>query len=153
MTVMVKAFDGCVLDRSVHPFDLTVGPGMVGLCQAVFDPVGLADHVEAHGPGIDGVPVSGLLGKLNTPRRGHSDQWRSNGSIRENGVDLIGHCFEHSLQELPCCLPVCLIDDLGHGKLACAVNADEQIKLSLGGLNFRDVDVKEADGVAFDRQR
>lgn len=34
---------------------------MVGIGQAVFDPVGLADHVKAHRPGTDGVPVAGLL--------------------------------------------------------------------------------------------
>ncbi len=33
---------------------------------------------------------------------------------------------EHVLKELPGCLPVCLVDELGHGKLACAVDADEQ---------------------------
>ena len=48
------------------------------------------------------------------------------GSIGENGVDLIGHRLEHVLQELPGRLPVGLLDQLGHGKLACAVNADEQ---------------------------
>src|SRR4029077_20233691 len=31
------AFDGGVLDGAVHPLDLTVGPGMLGLCQAVID--------------------------------------------------------------------------------------------------------------------
>lgn len=45
MTVVVKAFDGGLLDRAVHPFDLSVGPGMVGLGQPVLNPVGLTDHV------------------------------------------------------------------------------------------------------------
>src|ERR1700723_3696542 len=31
------AFDGGVLDGAVHPLDLTVGPGMLGLCQAVIE--------------------------------------------------------------------------------------------------------------------
>jgi hypothetical protein len=37
--VVVITFDGRVLDRSVHPFDLTVGPGMIDLGEAVFDAV------------------------------------------------------------------------------------------------------------------
>ena len=55
---------GRVFDRSVHHLDLTVGPRMIGLDQAVLDPVGLADHVEAQRPGIDGVAVPELLGEL-----------------------------------------------------------------------------------------
>jgi len=37
-----------VLDRSVHPLEQAMGPGMVWLGQAVFDPVSLADHVKPH---------------------------------------------------------------------------------------------------------
>jgi hypothetical protein len=37
-------------------------------------------------------------------------------------MDLIRHGFEHVLQELSGGLPVSLLDELGHGKHACAVN-------------------------------
>ena len=33
------AFDGRILDGAVHPFDLTVRPGMLGLCQPMIDVV------------------------------------------------------------------------------------------------------------------
>ena len=33
------AFDGGLLDRAVHPFDLAVGPGMPDLGEAMFDAV------------------------------------------------------------------------------------------------------------------
>lgn len=49
MTVVMEAFDSCFLDRATLPLDLAIGPGMIGLCQAMLDPVGLADHVETHG--------------------------------------------------------------------------------------------------------
>ena len=137
MIVVMEAFDGRVLDRAVHSLDLAVGPRVVGLCEAMFDPVGLTDHVETHGPRINGVAVPRLLGELNAV-------------VGENGVDLIGHCFEHVLQELPGRLPVCLVDELGHGKFARAVNADEQKQLALSSLHLGDVDVKEADGVALE---
>ena len=54
-------------------------------------------------------------------------------------MHLIRHTFKHVLQELPGCRPVCLLDKLGHGKFACAVNADEQVKLALSGLHLGDV--------------
>ena len=113
MVLVVEAFDRRFLDGTVHSLDLAIGPRVVWLREAVLDTVGLANHVEAHGPGRDGVAVPGLLGELNAV-------------VGENGVDLIGHCFKHVLQELPGRLPVRLIDELGHGKLACAVDADEQ---------------------------
>jgi hypothetical protein len=48
------AFDGCVLDRTVHPLDLTIRPGMLRLCQPVVD---LVD-----GAGIfEGMRSEGLL--------------------------------------------------------------------------------------------
>ena len=37
VAVVVEAFDGGVLDGSVHPFDLTIGPGMVNAGEAVLD--------------------------------------------------------------------------------------------------------------------
>lgn len=61
MAVAMEAFDGCVLDRSVHPLDLAVGPGMVRLGEAMLEVVGLADHVESHLPREGGVPVTGLV--------------------------------------------------------------------------------------------
>ena len=75
------------------------------------------------------------------------------GSLGENSMDVIRHSFEHVLQELPSCLPVCLLDEWGHGKLARAVNADEQVQLAFSGLNLGDVDVKEADGIALELDR
>ena len=44
--VVVIAFDGCVLDRAVHSFDLAVGPGMIDLGESVFDTVLAAPQSE-----------------------------------------------------------------------------------------------------------
>jgi hypothetical protein len=124
---VVEAFYSRVLDRSVHSLDLTIGPRVVGLGQAVLDPVGFADHVEAHWPGIDRVPVPRLLGELDAPRHCLSDQWRSSGSISENGVDLIGYGFEHMLKELPGRLSVSGCNELSDGELGRSVNAHKEI--------------------------
>lgn len=53
MGVVVEAFDSCVLDCPVHPLNLPIGPRVVGVREAVLNSVRFADHVEAHGPGID----------------------------------------------------------------------------------------------------
>lgn len=137
MTVVVEALHGRVLDCAVHSLDLAVSPRMIGLGQPVLDPVRLTDHVEAHGPGVDGVAVPGLLCELYTV-------------VGENCVDLVGHGFEHVLQELPGRLSISRCNELSNSELGCPVNADEQVKLPFGGLHLGDVDVKEPDGVALE---
>src|SRR5262245_9738790 len=42
--------DGCFLEGAVHPLDLSVGPRVVGLGQAMFDPMLPADAVEPMHP-------------------------------------------------------------------------------------------------------
>ena len=50
MDLAVEAFDGRLFDGLVHPLDLAVGPGMLGLCEAMIG-VGLdAGQLEAMGP-------------------------------------------------------------------------------------------------------
>lgn len=49
MIVVVEPFDGRVLDRTVHTFDLTVGPGMVDLGEAMIDAVFPPAHREYMG--------------------------------------------------------------------------------------------------------
>lgn len=61
---IVKALDGCVLDRPVHLVDLAIRPRMILLGQPVLDTFGLADHTETHLPGGGGVSIAGLIGKL-----------------------------------------------------------------------------------------
>ena len=64
MALVMEAFDGRLLDGAVHPLDLSVGPRVVRLGEAVFDVVCLADHVEAHLARPGGVAVARLLGEL-----------------------------------------------------------------------------------------
>ena len=46
MAVVVIAFSGRFLDRPIHPFCLTVGPGMIGFGQAVLNAVFPAGAVK-----------------------------------------------------------------------------------------------------------
>jgi hypothetical protein len=86
----------------------------------VLDAVGLADHVEAQWPRIDGVPVPGLLCEPDTV-------------IRQNRVDLAGHSLEHVLEELPGCLSVSLCNELSDGEFGRPIDAGEQVELAFGG--------------------
>jgi len=82
---------------------------MTWLGQPVLKSVGIADPVETHAPGIDRVSVSRLLGELDAPRHCLSDQWRSNGSIGQDRVDVTGNGVEQLLKELPGCFAVCFV--------------------------------------------
>ena len=44
--VVIIAFDSCLFDRPVHALNLTVGPGVSDLGQAVFDIVFITDTVK-----------------------------------------------------------------------------------------------------------
>lgn len=46
VTVVVIAFDGRVLDRAVHSFDLPIGPGMIDPGEAMLDAILPAAHRE-----------------------------------------------------------------------------------------------------------
>jgi hypothetical protein len=135
MGFVMETFDGRFLDRAVQPLDMARRPRMVRFGQPVLDPIRLPDHVEAHWPGIDGVPVQGLLGELGAV-------------VWENRVDLIRHGFEQVLQELLGGLSVRLCNELSDGELGGPVDTDEQLELALGCLRVRNIDADEADGVA-----
>lgn len=59
MGLVVEAFDGGILQSSVHALDLPIGPGMLGFGEAMLDGVLLAsigegmDSEEERGDGID----------------------------------------------------------------------------------------------------
>jgi len=46
VVVVVVTLDGGFLDGPVHSFDLAVGPGMIGLGQAMLDTVTLTGAIE-----------------------------------------------------------------------------------------------------------
>lgn len=50
MRVVVEALDCGILDREVHPLDLAVGPGMLGLGQAMIGIIAGAGHFEGMSP-------------------------------------------------------------------------------------------------------
>ncbi len=137
MAILMISLHRRVLDRSVHSFDLTIGPRMVWLSQAMLDTVRLADHVEAHLPCICCVPVARLLGELDAV-------------VRQNRVDAIGDRLEQTFEEFPRSLAIRLIYELRDGKFAGPVNAHKEIELAFNRLHLGDIDMKEADGLTLE---
>ena len=95
---VIKAFDRRILDRSVHALDLAVGPGMLGLGEAMVD-VGL-------GAGIfEGVSAEGLLtcDQLLDLRR-RPTHAPGIGEVQtvvgEHGMDFVGNSGDQVQQEL-----------------------------------------------------
>jgi hypothetical protein len=89
MAIVVISTHGGLLDRAVHAFDLAVGPGMVGLGQAVI-------NVVAGTGGFEGMSTEDLAllpGPLDVGRSG-ADVTRGGGEggavVGENGVDFTG---------------------------------------------------------------
>ena len=72
MAVVMVAFDSRFLDRSIHPFDLTVGPGMLHLGQPMLDPLFLADPVEDV---MEGVFVVRHIGELDAVAHWEGPDW------------------------------------------------------------------------------
>lgn len=48
--LIVVTFDGCFLDRAIHPFYLAIGPRMADLGQAMINVMSLADPVKENIP-------------------------------------------------------------------------------------------------------
>ena len=137
VAIIVVALDGRVLDRAVHPLDLTIGPRVVRLGQTVLDPVCLTDHVKTHLPRPRGIPISGLLGELDAV-------------IGQDRMDPVGHDFHKVLQELPGSPSIRFFNQLNDGKFAGPVNGYEHKELAFRSLHLGDVDVEEADRVALE---
>ena len=86
--VIEEAFDGGFLDGPVHPFDLSVGPGMVGLGQTVVDPITKTDAIEGMSTPSSRKSSTVLrqIGELNSV-------------VGEHGVDAVRNGFDERFEE------------------------------------------------------
>lgn len=138
VAVVVIPLHRCVFDCPVHSLDLSIGPRMVWLGESVFDTVCLADQIETHLAGCDAVAIAGLLSELGS-------------IVGENCVDLVGYCLKQVLQDLPSCLAIGFLYELGHRELAGSVNRDKEIELAFLGPDLCDVDMEITNGAALER--
>ena len=131
MAVVVIALDHRVLDRAVHPLDLTIGPRMVHLGQPVLDVVLGANAAEDVREGI-GVLLA--VGELNA-------------IIRQDDVDAVGYRQDQIAQELRRFHLAGTLDQTNEGELAGAVDRHEQGELAFFGADLCDIDMKVADRI------
>ena len=101
-------------DRAVHSLDLSIGPWVIWLGQAVLNSICLADYVESHLPRICSVPVAGLFGELDT-------------IVSDDRMDAIRDSLEQMFEEFPRCLPIRVFHGSGDCKLAGPVYANKEI--------------------------
>lgn len=129
----MEALDGCFFDRPVHPFNLIIGPRMVGFCQKVFNPVGFADHVEAHGTRPRRIAIAGLFSELDAV-------------IGQNGMNPVRDHTQEVFEEFPNRLPIGFPDQLCDSEFSCPVDGNEEVQLTSSGLDFCYVEMKNPIG-------
>jgi hypothetical protein len=166
VALVVVALDGRVLERAVHPLDLAVGPGVVGLGQPVLDAVLLARVVEgvdapeaglaAGGPeGVAGglglgVGVGVVVDRQGVGEPGAPGSGPGQAVVGQHRVHLVGHGLDEGAQEVgrdPARGPLV---QLREGELAGAVDGHEQVELAGLGADLGEVEVEEADRVGLE---
>src|SRR6516164_2244687 len=138
LAIMV-ALNGGFLEGSVHPLDLAVGPGMVGLGQPVLDVICITKHVEH----VDAPPSRG-------PEPVRRQVCELDAIVGEHGVDLVGDSFDQSFQEVGSCPAIGLRMQLGVGPLRCPVDRHEQIELALLSSYLSNIEMEVADRIGLE---
>ena len=118
--VVVVPPDGTFLEGAVHPLDLAVGPGMVGLGQAMLDAQLVACSVErmAAPHGRRAGSVLRQIGELDAV-------------VRQHGVDLAGDGRKELFQERPGGHACGSLDQSSEGVLRRPVHGHEEVQLGL----------------------
>ena len=134
VVVVVKAFDGRLLDRAVHAFDLAVRPGVLDLGEPVLNLMLAADPVEDV---LEGINVPIMIGELDA-------------IVGQNDVEPVRHGRDQVTQE-GCGghLPGLLVQ-FHESELGGAVNSDEEIQLAFSRLNLSNINVKVAEWVGLE---
>ena len=148
MRLVVEAPDGRVLERAVHAFDLTVGPGMAWLGQAMVDVVLRAGILEGmrterlvvvHGAADLG------CGRADVPGR---DEVRA--VVGQHGVDPVGHGLDECAQEVTGDAARGFLVQLDKGELGCTVDGNQKVEPALCRVDLGDVDVELAERVGLE---
>jgi hypothetical protein len=135
-------FDGRVLDGSVHPFDLAVGPGVLGLGQPMIDIVEGAGVFE--GMRVEELPIGDHLFDLSRRPCFASGVGEVGPVVGEDGMDPVGDGLDQVAQEVCGRLARHLFVQLDEGELRGPVDGDDEMELSLSGSSLGDVDMEVA---------
>ena len=155
MAVVVVAFDRRVLDGSVHPLNLTIGPWMPRFGQAVVHIVLGTGILKGMGP----EDLASLHRFLDQRDRRSSVAGRGevDAMVSQDRVHVVRHGLDQRAQEVAGDPGRHLLVQFHEGKLAGAVNRNQQLEPALLSAHFSDVDMtrraasaKVADGVGLE---
>ena len=139
VAVVVVPLHGCFLDGAVHSLDLSVGPGMIDLGEAVLDAVLATAHTKHVGGELRGRAFGIARGKAEL-----------DAVVGQYCMDLVRHSRDQRGEEGRRSNPVGFVDQLDEGEFASAVNADKEEQFALCRLHLGNVDVEVADRVGFE---
>jgi len=148
VALVVEALDGRFLDRSVHAFDLAIGPGMLGLGETVIDIVPGAGQLE----GMSSEEFLAFKLGLNLSRSptvaagiGEVDA-----VVGEDRVDFVRNGFDEGSEEVRGHLRGGPLMKLSERKLRRPINGYEEVQLALLGSDLGNIDVEVSDRIGFE---
>ena len=115
MGLVVEALDGRILDGAVHPFNLAISPGVLGLGQTMLDVVASPRHLEGGSPEwLATLKHAFDIGDRPTLALGIGEV---DPIVGQHGMDLVGDRFDEAQQEVGRDPPCGLLVQLGEGEL------------------------------------
>lgn len=126
MTVVVEAVDGSFPDGPIHALDFAIGPGMLGLGQAVIDVVPSAGIFEGVCP--EAFTISHSLFDLGDGRALSAWGGEAGAVVRENGMDLVGHGHDEMQREVGSGSGRCRLVQLGRSELGRLIVATRRCR-------------------------
>lgn len=112
---------------------------MPNFCEPVFDPVFLTSHVEHVGQ------LCCRWSVLVARRESELDA-----IVGENDVDFVGNGLDECFQESRGCFPVGFVHESYESKLTRSINGNVEMQSAFCGLQFGNIDVEIADGIALE---
>jgi hypothetical protein len=131
MGFVVIPFHGGRFARTVHPFHLAIGPGMVGFGQPMVKPMFMTDAIKDM---VNGIDIALPMGERDAV-------------IGEHRVDLLGSGSAHVPEDLRGDHVVGFWRPFGLGKLAGAVHSDTQVELTFFRADRCAVEMTVADRI------
>lgn len=146
--VIVEAVNGGLLDGSVHPLDLAVGPRVPGLGEPVVDVTDGAGMFESMSPEWFSAGDH-LLDVCRRPAfAGGIGEVQA--IVGENRVDLVGNCSDQVEKELLRDRRCGSFMQFDIGKFTGPVDGHEEIEPAFCAADLGDIDVEVADRIGFE---
>jgi hypothetical protein len=136
---VVIPFDGRLLEGSVHPLDLSIGPRMIRFCQAMLDVVALTCAIERMPSELRRRAIAVLR-----------EVRELDAVVGQHDMDVVGDGLNQGVEKGRGGDGVGAVDELNEGELRGPVDADEEVGFAFGVTHFGYIDVEEADRVAPD---